>query len=232
MLMLLAAELLPSDLLGNALKAVQIVFYIIAGIVAVLTYRAAVKGWLTPTNTEYQKRVIDRLAKLSEGLFAEFDPTSENYWPTIKPVHAAVEHINMGFENNRENVLAVQKWYFGTPVTQDVQRLDRLLRPMLSDPFIPENIRAAVVDLLENRLHVLGGIYLKELEKYAGDLAKGKHSPLTELDDVNQIHNKCVEQMHKQGCGIATIEAAVHDIRGLIQDYFDSFILHAAKIET
>ena len=61
------------------------VFYIIAGIVAVLTYRAAVKGWLTPTNTEYQKRVIDRLAKLSEGLFAEFDPTSENYWPTIIP---------------------------------------------------------------------------------------------------------------------------------------------------
>ena len=76
---------------------------------------------------------------------------------------------------------------------------------------------------------MLSGIYGEEFEKYANNLAKGKHEPLVDpenLDDINKIHNRCVDQMRKQGCGIDDIENAVHDIRGLIQDYFDSFNPH------
>lgn len=223
---LFAGETPPIDLLGDTLKVIQICFYGLGMILAVLTYRAAVRGWLTPTNTEYQKRVMDRLAKLSEDLYSEFDESSDHYWPNIRPVHAAIEDINQTFERNKDQVLAERNWYYGTPLAKDVKRLYRLLRPILSDPFIPENIREGVVDLLENRLDVLQELYGTEFEKYSDNLAKGKHPPLTDLDDVNKIHNRIVEQMNSQGCGIRSIENAIHDIRGLIQDYFDSFNPH------
>jgi len=227
--LLFAAEPPLPDRLGDTLKIVQICFYGLGMVLGFLTYRAAQRGWLTPTNTEYQKRVMDRLAKLSEDLYAEFDPTSEHYWPKIQSVHTAIEKMNETFANNRDTTLTAKEWYYGWPMGADVQRLDQLLRPVVSDPFIPENIRETVVDLLENRLNVLSGIYSQEFEKYAKNLAKGKHEPLhapENLDDINKIHNRCVDQMRKQGCGIMDIENAVHDIRGLIQDYFDSFNPH------
>ena len=48
---------------------------------------------------------------------------------------------------------------------------------MISDPFIPNEIRTAVVDLLDNRIRVLGSLYSDEFEKYSNNLAKGKHGP-------------------------------------------------------
>ena len=71
---------------GDTLKIVQIAFYAIASIVAILTYRAARRGLLNTVNTEYQKRVMDRLQKLSEDLYSEFDPSSPAHWATTNPV--------------------------------------------------------------------------------------------------------------------------------------------------
>ena len=217
---------LTADKYGDTLKIVQTGFYIVASIVALLTYRAARRGLLNTVNTEYQKRVMDRLQKLSEDLYSEFDPKSPNYWVTTQPVHKAVEHVNMVYENNKEQILQERKYYWGTPCTADELRLRNLLDPIVSDPFIPDNIREAVVDLLETRISVLGSIYHREFEKYATNLAKGKHEPFTELDDVNALHNKIVDQQRNQGCGIEQIEGDVHEIRALIQDYFDSFNPH------
>jgi hypothetical protein len=219
---------LPStqDTFGDTLKIIQIAFYTIGTVVAILTYRAAKRGLLNTVNTEYQKRIMDRLHKLSEDLYSEFDSSSPMYWAALRPVHDAIQKINEVFENNMNEILAARKFHYGTPYTEDVKRIERLLAPVVSDPFIPDNIRAAVIDLLKNRLHVLHGIYIREFEKYADSLAKGKQSPLTQLDDVNNIHNKIVEQQNMQGCGVTQIEEEVHEIRGLIQDYFDSFNPH------
>lgn len=214
------------DKYGDVLKIVQIGFYTIAAIVAILTYRAARRGLLNTVNTEYQKRVIDRLQKLSEDLYSEFDPSSETYWPKVRAVHEAIEEINAVFERNRDEILAERKYHYGVPVTKDVKRLRRLLGPVISDPFIPDEIRSAVVDLLASRIQVLGGLYFDEFEKYSNNLAKGNHEPFTELDDVNRIHNRIVEQQRLRGCEIAQIEEDVQEIRALIQDYFDSFNPH------
>jgi tetrahydromethanopterin S-methyltransferase subunit B len=217
---------LTADKYGDVLKMVQIGFYTVAAIVAILTYLAARRGLLNTVNTEYQKRVMDRLQKLAEDLHSEFDPSSETYWPKVRAVHEAIDEINDVFERNRVEILAERKYYYGTPVTKDVERLHRLLNPVISDPFIPDEIRSAAIDLLENRLQVLGSLYIEEFEKYSNNLAKGKHEPLTELDEVNKIHNTIVEQQQLRGCGIGQIEEEVHEIRALIQDYFDSFNPH------
>jgi hypothetical protein len=134
--------------------------------------------------------------------------------------------LKLADERNRDQILAERKYYYGIPVTKDVQRLRRLLDPVISDPFIPDEIRNAVVDLLDNRIQVLGSLYSDEFEKYSNDLAKGKHGTFTDLDDVNKIHNKIVEQQRLRCCGIAQIEEEVYEIRALIQDYFDSFNPH------
>lgn len=212
--------------LDAALKAIQIAFYITGSVVAVLTYRAAKRGLLNTVNTEYQKRVMDRLQRLSEDLYSEFDPSSPKHWSKMRPVHDAIERINEVFFRWKDDILAVKAYHYGTPYPADVKRLNELLHPLLSDPFIPANIREVVVDLVENRLQVMSGIYSREFELYAGRLAKGKQMPLTELDDVNKIHNRIVEQLCRQGCGVTQIETEVHRIRGLIQDHFEAFNPH------
>ncbi len=67
------------DNLGDTLKIVQIVFYSVGVVIALLTYQAAKRGLLNTVNTEYQKRVMDRLQKLSEDLYSEFDPSSPTH---------------------------------------------------------------------------------------------------------------------------------------------------------
>jgi hypothetical protein len=117
-------------------------------------------------------------------------------------------------------------------VPSDVQRLGRLLDPVISDPFIPDEIRSAVVDLLDNRIQVLGRLYSDEFEKYSNNLAKREHEPLTKLDDINEIHNKIVEQQRLRGCGIAQIEEEVQEIRDLIRDYFDPHLYCTSLLST
>lgn len=212
--------------LDAALKAIQIAFYVVGSVVAVLTYRAAKRGLLNTVNTEYQKRVMDRLQGLSEDLYSEFDPSSPKNWSRMRSVHDAIEEINEVFFRWQDDILAVRAYHYGIPYPADVKRLNELLHPLRSDPFIPTNIREVVVDLVESRLQVMSGIYFREFELYAGRLAKGKQTPLTEIDDINKIHNRIVEQLRRQGCGVTQIEAEVHRVRGLIQDYFEAFNPH------
>src|ERR1700734_2310453 len=96
------------DKYGDLLKIVQIGFYLIGAIVAILTYRAARRGLLNTVNTEYQKRVMDRLQKLSEDLYGEFDSSSETHWAKMRPVHDGIEDINDVFERNREEILSAR----------------------------------------------------------------------------------------------------------------------------
>ena len=63
------------------------------------------------------------------------------------------------------------------------------LGPLISDPFIPENIRHAVLELIRGRLTIMGEIYHAAFEKYSNGLAKGRQEPVTDLDGINKIHN-------------------------------------------
>src|SRR5579863_8950000 len=103
------------DKYGDLLKFVQIGFYTIAAIVAILTYRAARRGLLNTVNTEYQKRVMDRLQRLSEDLYSEFDPSSPTHWSKMRPVHDAIEGINEVFFRWKDDILAVKAYHYGTP---------------------------------------------------------------------------------------------------------------------
>jgi hypothetical protein len=213
-----------SDQLGDTLKMVQIGFYVIAGVVAVLTYRAAKRGLLNTVNTEYQKRVLDRLAKLSEDLYSEFNPNSDSYLTSHKGVEQALGLIHNDFEGAKGEILSAGEWHGWVLLPRDTLNLEKVLEPVRSDPFIPENIREAVIVLLEHRLEAFGEVSNEALQEYRNALAAGKITPRD--DNWVAVINRINAGMAKAGCGPGQVERAVHDIRGMIQDYFDQFNVH------
>lgn len=107
---------------------------------------------------------MDRLQRLSEDLYSEFDMASPTHWSRTRPVHDAIEEINDSFFHLKDEILTARQYNYGISITPDVLRLMHMLNPLTSDPFIPPNIRASVVDLVENRLNVMQGIYYNEFE--------------------------------------------------------------------
>lgn len=213
--------------LDDALKTSQIAFFVVAGTVAVLTYLKAKKGLLNTVNTEYQKRVIDRLSTVSDELLDEFDAESERYWVKQQYVKKLVERFHKESIGEREQYLAMKEPKpMGTPIGEEEHHLAFLLEKWKTDPFLPKKIRDEVVDLLDNRLTVLRLVHREELLRYGEKLAQGKHWETID-DNWGWIHNKINDQLYQRGCGIAQIQEDVHRIRLEIQKYFESFNPHS-----
>lgn len=75
-------------------KIFQIGFYVTASIIAVLTFVKAKNGLLNSVNTEYQKRVMERLSDLSDEIWEEFDFSSANHWSKNKALDEVLERIH------------------------------------------------------------------------------------------------------------------------------------------
>ncbi len=204
-------------------KTAQIAFFTVGIVISILTYLKARRGLLNTVNTEYQKRVMDRLKEISDKLYAEFDADSDEHWTKNSSVAAEIEKINETFLRNKDEVHECGYWPFGVPVMANISRLRTILGPLESDPFVPKVIRDEVVTFLRDRLHVMSSIYYDAFEKYSTKLAKGKQEPIADLDGRNKIHNDVVKKLNEQGCGLSEIESEVHAIRKKIQGYFESF---------
>jgi hypothetical protein len=189
---------------------------------AVLTYRAAKRGLLNTVHTEYQKTVMVRLRELSTELASEFDSQSEAHWARTPLVDDAVEDINSTFLKNRDRILSEKKFPTGIRVGADELRLMRMLGQIQTDPFVPKVLREEIVDLLGNRLEVLQRARVDVLREYAQDLANGKYLETLESNKY-WLHNKVLDALYQQGCGVSQIDEAVGGIRLSMQRYFESF---------
>jgi hypothetical protein len=203
-------------------KVAQIAFYLVVGIITVLTFMRARKGLLSNVNTEYHKKVIERLDELSKMLLDEYDFDSPNHWSKKGFADEAVEAINKEFLKNKEKILAESKFQGGIISNPDYERLSRQLQRVKSDPFIPKSIRNQVTDLLENRANTIIEVHLVQLEKYKQQLAKGTYKGELKFSK-GVIHNRILDELNKRGCGITQIEEEVHKIRLAIQEYFEAF---------
>ena len=211
-------------LIDDVLKIVQIVFYIIGSIVAILTYLSAKKGLLNTVNTEYQKRVMDRLKELSDELASEFIPESPNFWITSHNIHERVDVINKEFLKNKKSILEQGIFPVGIPWGNDQLRLYKLVQTVKTDPFLPRNIRNMIVEALEKRASIIGEVYFNVLRDYADNLAKGIGTSSKDLEtNKMQVHNNIVKKLREQGVGIDDIESEIDKIRLAIQSYFESF---------
>lgn len=220
-------EPLSPTALDTILKVVQIAFYVIGATVAILTYRTAKRGLLNTVNTEYQKRVMDRLHKLSEDLHTEFDNPSEYFMKLRMFVIRAVEDVNENFSKDKAQILEWGEYLEGVREPPEFRRLQVMLDALISDPFVPPKVRAAVVDLLAKRLRVGWDALLSEIEIYGNQLARQEIEPATPNSNImTTIYARVFNQMIKAGCGAEDIQMSIHRIRELIQQYFESFNPH------
>jgi hypothetical protein len=209
--------------MADALAVVQMLFYVTAGTVIVLTYLSARKSLLNPVHTEYQKHVISRLKELSEELDSEFDANSPNYWMSEGLVKEAVDEINETFREYREDILESGEWEGGgLLLSKGLLRIQRLARSVKSDPFIPPNIRQIIVDYCAARAAARHSAEQHALSYYRRQLAQGRN--LETLDENwNWVHNLANHELHQQGFGTVQVEEKVEDIRSEIQRYLESF---------
>ena len=208
--------------LDQVLTIVQIIFYTIGTAVAILTYMSAKRGLLNTVNTEYQKRVMDRLKELSDELASEFNPDSPNYWGKEQSTIEAVNEINKTFIKNKKEILKMGEYPFGIPVTKDADRLERIIQNIKTDPFLPRSIRNTVVKFFEKRMDALMEIHLSVLGDYIDGLVKGKYTKNMN-DNCYWVHNRVIDKLRESGYGISQVEEEVDKMRLAIQEYFQSY---------
>ena len=102
------------------------------------------------------------------------------------------------------------------------KKLMNQIRQYKSDPFIPEEIRAKIIDLLQNRFNVHHRITFTEYTNYRNSLAAGEHVNTLE-NNWGWIHNEINKQLYESGCGVSQIEEAIHEIRLDIKNYLEKF---------
>jgi len=153
-----------------ALKIFQIGFYVTASVIAVLTFVKAKNGLLNSVNTEYQKKVMERLSDLSE----EFDFSSANHWSKNKALDEVLERIHEYAAENKHEILTGKAGFAGVPLPQRQLEMMASLERIKSDPFIPSRIRGKLVDILERRISSTFEAYHSVIKDYQDDLAKGK----------------------------------------------------------
>lgn len=211
--------------IDDALKLVQMFFYITVATVTILTYRSAKNGLLNTVNTEYQKKVINRLEEVSIELGSEFDPASPNYWANYNPIKHSIAEINEIFERNKDYILEIEEYPFGVIVPSNINRLNTFMARIKSDPFLPKEIREVVIEFLEKRTKITMSVYLDEFEFYAESLVNGAEPFETNGEDSNfdEFHNLIIDKLNEKGCGITMIETEVNKIRSCIQLYLESF---------
>ena len=208
--------------MDTLLKILQGGFYITASLVAVLTYLKAKDGLLNTVNTEYQKRVMDRLAELSVALFDEFNRNSDYHWSREHSVEEILNNLHEEIKPYKHEIITGDRNIIGIPISKKEQRLYIFLSEVKSDPFIPTDIRYRIVNLIEGRTEAIRSAHIIEIGKYQDALKLGKYWDTLDTNH-DWLHSDILDHLYTLGYGISDIENKVHEIRADIQLYFEGF---------
>lgn len=203
-------------------KLSQSTFYVVGALIAVLTYVKAKNGLLNTVNTEYHKKVIERLASLGEELYKEFDEDSDDFWVKDESAKEVLDRLHEDILPNKDRIISENIIIPGIPVSKREAKINSLMKKYKSDPFIPPKIRDKVVDLFDARASAMSESFHSAIEYYKNGLTAGKYWDSLDTNH-HWIHNKINSQLYEMGCGISQVEEAVHEIRIEIQKYFERF---------
>jgi hypothetical protein len=212
--------------LQTILTVAQILFYLSAIAVAWLTFTVARRGLLSPVNTEYQKRVMDRLAQLAEELWAEFDPTSERFGVGVDPnMLRVLRGVNEEYVAERDGS-APPDFPVHNIVHSESSRLRDLKDKLEADPFLPAHIRTAVSEYLEKRSMAIDHAQINCTDYWwralrrDGGAAEGLEA-LNKYEGV--VQGEFVRSLTKRGWDFEQSRDHVRTIRLQIQQYLQRY---------
>lgn len=203
-------------------KISQIAFYAGGLVLGLLTYRRAKATILNTINTEYHKKVIEKLADISEDLYKEFDFSLRS--SRKNDVEYVVDIINKEALEFKERILAngAAAFFSGTPMSPKQVKDLSLVRKYKSEPFLPDSVRVKILNLLEKRNSAALLAYGKVMTKYQEGLAAGKYWDTLDTN-WHWLNNEIVNLLRDHDAGFEKGEEEVHDIRLEIKRYFDKF---------
>jgi hypothetical protein len=195
-----------------ALKAVQITFYLSAIVVAWLTYRSAKRGLLSAVNTEYHRRVIDRLHVVSLNLWSEFE---DHPLGLIAVFAAEISERTRRREGVPTSNVALGYDAGSMPRFAGARRLGSLYMSLVADPFVPSSIRERVCAFLKHRIWAMSVAAEETLKEFAATEDDGF------LDD--RILAATLERMERKGYGPRDTRKTLRALRERIQLFLQSF---------
>lgn len=202
------------------LSYVQITFYVSASAVAWFTFVVASKGLLSPVNTEYQKRVMDRLDQVATELGEEWNPESRACWIYHEQyIQEACEDVDAQYDSylrgeTRAESITIQVSPLDTRLTEQFNR-------WRSDPFIPTTLRNELLDFTIKRNQAYSDIFFSEIGKYRKRLVRRSQTdPRPAWHDANSpIHDR----LKDAGFGFDDVAEKVDVLRLSIQAYMQRY---------
>lgn len=189
-----------------------------------MTYISARKGLLNTVNTEYYKKVIENIYKISDELYADCDVFENNPESQSASIDEFIKRLNEYARQHRHEILTAvpDKLPLMAPMTKLQVRLVKLERKFDSDPFLPEPIRSSVVSYLKHRSNALHEVHWDAAKEYLEQLAKD--SDWGDLDRKSGgFHNSINSKYYDAGIGQSQVEDKVNKLRLEIQHYFAKY---------
>lgn len=202
----------------HVLLCIQIMFYFSAIVVTWLTYATARRGLLSPVNTEYQKRVIDRLASVSDELNAEFAAGAKNFYRFHDELITMSELIAQKVDSHRDQMFPPRD------LTSLETRLRELVQQWRNDPFLPESIRAELVAFVTDRSQVVEESIMTISNEYWAQLKRGEQ-PSSPAGGPSSwaLYYKVLRLLESRGFGQVAVADRLDELRLGIQRYLQRY---------
>jgi len=169
-------------------------------------------------NQEYIQQTVKKLVWLSDSLISEMDSTSDNYFGNhMKFIFARVKKIISRLDSAKglktpvylTSELWIDPWLY---------RQLKLSDMILTDPFLPKQIREKVSKFYSKKVNDMTDVYGKVMGKFCSDLFKGK---IKDLDFEIQIQTwaKLGEGYRQKGWDWEKTQIKIEELRGDIEKY-------------
>lgn len=212
--------------LDDILKMTQVLFYLAVGSTAVLTYRSAKRGLLNAVNTEYQKRVMDRLAEISDDLVDHLDYDSSNHFIHTVPCSEVFDELIEKWKPYKSEIIE----HGGIPDVintelsppRNVIDLFKTAERIRSDPFVPEVLRSILSNFYLDKVKILASVFGEVFDEVQVKLLQEKN--WEDLESLkNQAYVDIIGRLFSEGHFNSAFEEKVHDLRNRIQNYMKQF---------
>ncbi|WKZ59212.1 MAG: hypothetical protein QY309_15260 [Cyclobacteriaceae bacterium] len=169
-------------------------------------------------NQEYARQTVKKLVWLSDWMISEIDSNSENYWNKhskfiYERIGKILSLLGEAKLNKDLSLLTAELW-----VDPWLYRQHNLSNLIITDPFLPKQLREKISKFYGERVVVMSTIYTSVMIKLCSDLLKGKLKDVdSEIKSVAWI--RLNESYQKKNWGWEKTHKKIESLRGEIEKY-------------